>query len=166
LIEKFRREKYSEVVERLKNVTYIEGIGKFISKDAVEVDGGQVKGKKFLVAIGAKSNIIPVDGLEGVDYLTNEEALSLWKLPESLCVIGGRTLGLEFAQMFSQFGTKVTVLQRSNRILPGAEPEISQLLKQYLEEEGINIQTGMKISQIKKAGDKKIVIYNIGGRNH
>lgn len=163
LIEKFRREKYAEVLERLENVTYIAGKGRFISKNVVEVDGEKINGKKFLVAVGARSNIIPVSGLDEVDYLTNEEALSLKELPESLCVVGGRTLGLEFAQMFAHFGTKVTILQRSERILPDAEPEISQLLKQYLEEEGITVHTGMTLNSVKKAGKKKSVNFTVGG---
>ncbi|MFQ5800916.1 MAG: FAD-dependent oxidoreductase, partial [Candidatus Hydrothermarchaeales archaeon] len=109
LIERFRREKYADVLERLENVTYIEGKGRFISKNSAEVNGEAVEGKKFLVAVGARANIIPVEGLGEVDYLTNEEALNLKELPESLCVIGGRALGLEFAQMFAQFGTDVTI---------------------------------------------------------
>ncbi|MFV2040993.1 MAG: mercury(II) reductase, partial [Candidatus Hydrothermarchaeales archaeon] len=163
LIEKFRREKYAEVLERLENVTYVEGKGSFISKNVVEVDGEKINGKKFLVAVGARSNIIPVSGLDEMDYLTNEEALSLKELPESLCVVGGRTLGLEFAQMFAHFGTNVTILQRSERILPDAEPEISQLLKQYLEEEGITVHTGMTFKGVKKAGKKKSVNFTVGG---
>ena len=164
LVEKFRREKYAEVLDRLEKVTYIDGKGQFISKDVVEVGGEKIKGKKFLIAVGARSNIIPVEGLDEVDYLTNEEALSLKELPESLCVIGGRTLGLEFAQMFAHFGTSVTILQRSERIVPDAEPEISALLKQYLGEDGIDIHTGMKLNHVKSADSgKKIVNFTVGG---
>jgi mercuric reductase len=94
--------------------------------------------------------------------LTNEEALSLKKLPKSMCVIGGRSLGLEFAQMYSHFGTKVTVLQRSDRILPEEEPEISELLKKYLEEEGITIYTVTKINSVGKKRRNKIVNFTVG----
>ena len=164
LVEKFRKEKYADLVESLENVTYIEGIGSFISKNTVEVKGKKIEGEKFIVAAGARSNIIPVKGLESIDYLTNEEALSLKELPESLCIIGGRALGLEFAQMYAHFGTKVTVLQRSGRIIPEEEPEISDLLKQYLEEEGIKIYTGMDINFVKKSGSKKIVNFSLNGK--
>jgi len=164
LIERFRKEKYADVLERLENVTYVAGKGRFISKNIVEAGGERFEGKRFLIAVGARAKVISVEGLHKVDYLTNEEALSLQELPESLCVVGGRALGLEFAQMFAHFGTEVTVLQRSERILPDAEPEISALLKQYLEEEGVKVHTGMKLNHVKKAGDKKIVSFTVNGK--
>lgn len=162
LVKKFRKEKYADVVKGLENVTYFEGKGKFISKDEVEVEGKTLKGKKFLVAVGAISNIIPVQGIEKIEYLTNEEALSLKELPKSMCVIGGRALGLEFAQMYAHFGTKVTVLQRSDRILPEGEPEISEALRKYLEEEGIIIYTGTEINSVDKKGKNKTVNFTVG----
>ena len=164
LVEKFRKEKYAGLLKSLGNVTFIEGKSRFISKTSVEVNGQEIEGEKFIVAVGARSQIIPVKGIENIDYLTNEEALSLRELPESLCVVGGRALGLEFAQLFAHFGTKVTVLQRSDRIIPEEEPEISELLKQYLEEEGIEIYTGMSITGVRKSGGKKIVNFTAGGK--
>ncbi|MBI2583518.1 MAG: mercury(II) reductase [Candidatus Aenigmarchaeota archaeon] len=163
LVAKFRKEKYADLIENLENVTYIEGRGRFVSKNSVEVDGKKIEGGKFIVAVGARSNIIPVKGLDEINYLTNEEALDLKELPESLCVVGGRALGLEFAQMFSHFGTKVTVLQRSERVIPEEEPEISDALRQYLEEEGIKIYTGMNINFVKKSGSKKTVNFSVKG---
>ncbi|MBI2971814.1 MAG: mercury(II) reductase [Candidatus Aenigmarchaeota archaeon] len=164
LVGKFRKEKYADVAESLEHVTYIEGKGRFASKNAVEVNGQKIECEKFLVAVGAKSYVIPVKGLDSIDYLTNEEALDLKELPESLCVIGGRALGLEFAQMYSHFGTKVTILQRSGRIIPEEEPEISDLLRRYLEDEGIEIYTGMSINSIRKSGSKKVVNFSIKGK--
>jgi len=164
LVRKFRKEKYADLIESLENVTYIEGKGKFVSKNAVEINGKKIDGNKFIVAVGARSNVIPVKGLEGIDYLTNEEALDLKELPESLCVIGGRALGLEFAQMYAHFGTKVTVLQRSEKIIPEEEPEISDLLKRYLGEEGIGIYTGMNINGVRKSSSKKIVNFSVKGK--
>jgi len=164
MVEKFRKEKYADVVENLKNVTYINGKGKFVSKDEIEVNSQIFKGKKFIIAVGARTNIIPVKGIENIDYLTNEEILGLKELPESLCVVGGRALGLEFAQMFAHFGTKVTVLQRSDRILPEHEPEISVALKQYLEEEGITIYTGTKIDNVSKKGKNKVISFSANGK--
>jgi len=164
LVKKFRKEKYADVVKSLKNVTYFEGRGKFISKNKIKVGNNILKGEKFLIVVGARSNIIPVQGLEKIDYLTNEEALSLKELPESMCVIGGRALGLEFAQMYEHFGTKVTVLQRSERILPESEPEISEALIKYLEKEGITIYTGTKINYVDKKGGKKVINFAIGNK--
>lgn len=164
LVEKFRKEKYVNVVRSLRNITYFEGKGEFVSKNEVKVGSKILKGEKFLIAVGARANIIPIKGIEKIEYLTNEEALSLEELPKSMCVIGGRALGLEFAQMYAHFGTKVTVLQRSDRILPESEPEISEALRGYLEEEGIKIYTGTKINYVDKKGKKKIINFTGGNK--
>ena len=162
LVEKFRKEKYADLVESLDNVKFYSGLGRFVSKNEVEVGNNKIAGKKFIIAVGARSNIIPVKGLENIDYLSNEEALSLKELPESLCVVGGRALGLEFAQMYAHFGTKVTVLQRSEAIIPEEEPEISEALKEYLEQEGIRTITGMRINHVRKNGKNKILSVTAG----
>ncbi|MGB6530938.1 MAG: FAD-dependent oxidoreductase, partial [Candidatus Nitrosopolaris sp.] len=67
------------------------------------------------------SSIPPTKGIDDVDYLTNKEVLSLEEKPSSMIVVGGGPLGLEFAQMYSRFGTKVTVLQRNQRVIPDHE---------------------------------------------
>ena len=133
LVRTFRREKYKNVLDQLKTVDYIPQLAQFVSSNRVKAGDTDVEADNFLIATGARANLPPVEGLDKVDYLTNEEALSLSRLPESMIVIGGRTLGLEFAQMYSHFGTKVTVLQRSDRLLPEDEPEISDALRYYLE---------------------------------
>jgi len=80
-----------------------------------------------------------------------------------MIVIGGRALGLEFAQMFSRFGTKVTILQRNKRLIPNEEPEISDSLRQYLEEEGITIHTGVEIKSVRKQDNETIVSFSVDG---
>ena len=82
--------------------------------------------------------------------MTNVEALSPERVPDSLIVIGGRALGLEFSQLYAHIGTKVTLLQRSSRIIPEEEPEIADLLAGYLRAEGIDIRTGVEIQGVAK----------------
>jgi len=165
IVEELRKEKYEGVLSALESVTYYNGFAKFVSNEEVKVEGkGVIRGKKFVVATGARPNIPTIKGLNGIDYLTNEEALSLEEIPHSICIVGGRALGLEFAQMFSNFGSKVTVLQRSNRILPSHEPEISEELRRYLEDDGIEIFTGVQINEITKKGELKVVSASAGGK--
>ncbi len=163
LVRKFRKQKYSDVLKGLQNVELLPGEGRFISTNEVQVQRRTVRGRKFLIATGARSSIPNVEGIESVDYLTNEEALSLRELPKSLIVIGGRALGLEFAQMYAHFGTRVTLLQRSDRILPDHEPEISSALRTYLEEEGIRIHTAVHLKRVFQRGETKVVDTAIKG---
>ena len=164
LVRKFRKEKYQNVLANLENVEYIPELARFVSSKEVRIGKKTITAEKFLIATGARAKPPPVQGLDSVDYLTNEEALSLKKLPGSMIVIGGRTLGLEFAQMYAHFGTEVTILQRSDRLLPEDEPEISDALKFYLEEEGVEIHTGVGIERASIAGKMKIIDASINGK--
>ena len=99
-----------------------------------------------------------------MDYLTNVDALSLRNKPASMVVLGGRALGLEFAQMYSHLGTKVTLLQRSDRIIPEEEPEISEALRYYLEDEGIEVKTGVEVNRVYQTQGEKVVVATAKGR--
>src|SRR5712691_5219019 len=117
----------------------------------------------MIIATGARSNIHTIEGIDQIDYLTNEEALNLKELPRSLCVIGGRALGLEFAQMYAQFGTKVVVLQRSGRILPEHEPEVSDELTKDLSDLGIRIYTKVAVDRVARKGQRKSIAFTVNG---
>ena len=164
LVESMRFSKYQKIIGKLKNVKYINGFASFIDKNTLKVNGKEIKAKRILIATGARARIPEINGIEKIKYLTNEEALSMKKLPKSMVIIGGRALGLEFAEMFSHFGVKVTLLQRSDRILPNWEPEVSYYLEQYLRDEGVNIITNAKIDRV--LGSKEIVdvYFSVKGR--
>lgn len=164
LVERFRAGKYRSVLESLENVSYIGEFGSFTGKGAIKAGKKELQAKHVLIATGARASIPKINGVEKVDYLTNEEALALKELPESLIVVGGRAQGLEFAQMFERFGATVTVLQRSGAILPGWEPEISSALQAYLREEGINIVTNVDIREVSQSKGRKAVVANVNGK--
>lgn len=166
LVLLLRDQKYSHVVESMPNLEFIEGQGKFLSQNEIAVNGKVLRGKNIIIATGSLSSVPPIKGINEIDYLTNIEALDLKERPDSMIVIGGRALGLEFAQIFSRLGTRVTVLQRSEKIIPDEEPEISQLLRSYLENEGIKIHTGTSIQSVRKDADSKIIVkVNVGGNS-
>ena len=163
LIEKFRNEKYFKVLKGLKNVTYINSFASFKDKNTIIAGKKDIYAKNILIAAGARANVPKFNGIENVSYLTNEEALSLKSLPKSIIIIGGRALSLEFAQMFSNFGAKVILLQRSSTILPDWEPELINFLSKYLQEEGINIITNTDIKEIAENESKKYVKASVNG---
>lgn len=137
LVKYLRKQKYYDVLSSFENVKLIEGSVSFVSNKTLKVnnDGNSKKileGNKFIIATGSSPSIPLFKGIDNVDYLTNNEALSLKEKPESMIVVGSRALGLEFAQMYSRFGTKITLLQRSDRIIPDQEPEISEGLHHYV----------------------------------
>jgi len=172
LVEKLRQEKYEKVLKSLEYVTAIEGRAKFVSQNEVEVNGPafaktstgseKLSAEKFIIATGSTVNVPPIDGIREVGFVTHIEALKMTKQPKSLVVIGAGPLGLEFAQMFSRFGTKVTILQRGDSIFPHSEKELTDRLAKILSREGITIKTNVEVKRARKEGDKKIVSYQIG----
>ncbi len=121
-------------------------------------------GKKFIVATGSSTRIPQIEGIDKVNYLTNVEALSLRDKPDSMVIIGGRALGLEFAQMYAHMGTQVTLLQRSEQIIPEEEPAISDALRFYLEEEGITIKTEAHVKRVFEKNGEKTVVATCNGK--
>jgi len=164
IVASLRKGKYADVLASLKGVDFVRGQAAFMSPREVKAGGQRYEGKKFVIATGSSATVPPIPGIEGVGYLTNVEALSLQERPDSMIVLGGRALGLEFAQMYQNMGTPVTVLQRSARIVPEEEPEVSEYLRRYLEEDGVRIHTGVEILSVAQTKERKVVTAKIGER--
>lgn len=157
LVEELRQHKYVDVLKDDPNVTIIKSYGRLIDKNTVEADGKKYTAENILIATGSSTFIPEIPGLKEIPYLTNETLYKLEELPEHLIIIGGRYIALENAQMFARLGSKVTILQRSFRILPDEMPDITETLKEYLEEEGIEILTGTKIKSVNRKNSKVII---------
>ncbi len=129
----------------------------FVSSNEVEAGGKIYSAAKFVIGTGSKTFIPPITGLEDVGYITYEEAIDLVEKPKSLLVFGGGAIGCEFAQIFSSLGSKVTVVNRSDRILSKEDKEVSELVKALFENQGIAVLTNTGVVKVEKKGDKKIV---------
>ena len=164
LISDMRTDKYENVLKGLENISFIEGFASFNENGTISAGKKEISAEKILIATGARASIPKIEGVDTTPYLTNEEALSLAELPESITIVGGRAMGLEFAQMFSSLGSKVTILQRSNTILPGWEPEVSTSLSQYLQDSGIKLVTGANTTKIGEEDGKKYVEFSVNGK--
>ncbi len=145
--------------ERFKRlgVTVIHGEASFLSSDTVRVGDGRIKSKKFVVATGSRSTAPPIEGLRQSGFLTHVEALNLTQQPKSLLILGAGPIGLEFAQLFSRLGTKVTVLEVLGQILPREDTEVAQKLEEYLRAEGVEIYTCTRAFRVEVKNGQKIV---------
>lgn len=164
LVAKLRAEKYEKVLNGLESVTHIEGRAHFVSPNEIEVDGQKYRAKKFIIAAGSTATVPSIDGIKDIGYLTHIEALQIKQQPKELIVIGAGPLGLEFAQMYARFGSKVTILQRNVSIFSPAERELTDRLAEILTNEGITIKTNAQVTAAKKMGDKKVITYTIDGK--
>jgi mercuric reductase len=164
LIEKLRRKKYKNIIETL-GVEIIAGEASFMSPTELRVGDDVLTAPRFIIATGSSPSFPPMEGISTVKPMTNIEALEPKTVPESLIIIGGRALGLEFSQIYAHLGTKVTLLQRSSRIVPEEEPEISEMMANYLAAEGIDIRTGVDLTKVAEEGGRTTVSARVGGKS-
>lgn len=121
-----------EALESEQHVHLVQGVARFLEPRLLEVGGTTLRGRKVFIASGSRPVVPPIPGLESLPFLTNETVLGLEEQPSSLVMLGGGYVGLEYAHFFSALGTKVTVVEQGERLLPFEEPEISALLERSL----------------------------------
>ena len=165
LVAELRYAKYISVAESDENIDLVEGRAYFISPSEIKANGEIYRAEKFIIATGARPAVPPIKGLDDAGYLTSRTILQLEDLPESLAIIGGGYIALEIGQLFSRLGTQVTILERGKRILSRAEPIISEHLQKYMEEDGIAIHTSASISNARKAGDEREIVFKVGDKS-
>jgi len=164
LVEYLRQEKYEKVLKNLANVSLIEGKARFSSRDTVEVNGKVLSARKFVIATGSTASVPPIEGIREAGYLTHVQALKLKQQPRELLIVGGGPLGLEFAQMYARFGTKVTILERMSSLFPHSESTLVDRLAATLAKEKIEIKTAVKVTRAKKENGNKILTYEDSGK--
>lgn len=142
---------------------YTEGVtvkfGQVSFKSATELvlNGELFSSRNTLIATGSRPAVPEVEGLEEVGYLTNEGAFDLMNLPTSLIIVGGGPVGIELSQAFERLGSKVTLIQGPERILPREDQEVSDAVARVLTGEGIEIVTGARFVKASRNGNKKVV---------
>ena len=130
----------------------------FVDNETLSVNGQDVKFSSAVIATGSRAVIPPIDGLDDVDYLTNETVFSLTELPKRLAVVGGGPIGCELAQAFAQLGSKVTVIQSDQRILSHDDPEASEVVAKSMESDGVEILYNSKAQRTAKSDDGAITV--------
>ncbi|WP_131742537.1 dihydrolipoyl dehydrogenase family protein [Actinomadura roseirufa] len=142
--------------ERLtgKGVRLVRGRGRITAPREVSVDGQVFRARRgILLNTGTDPVAPPIGGLEGTPYWTNREAVQATEVPDSLLVLGGGVVGVEMAQVFSRFGSRVTIVEAADRLIVNEEPEASALLATVFEREGIGVRTGVKVTGVSHDGE-------------
>lgn len=139
-----------------KNLDFYEALASFIADYTLQVKGETIKGKHIFIASGSRPVIPPIKGLDGTDYLTSENVLQLTRAPESMTIIGGGYIAVEYGHFFAAMGTDVTIIEMADRLLLSEEPEISGLLKNEMSKR-MRILLNTQALEIKKSGKGCIV---------
>src|SRR5438552_12104973 len=135
------------------NVTVIEGHGRFESAHVVRVGDRQLTAPEIFINTGGRPTIPPIDGLGEIDYLTSSSMMHVDFLPEHLIVIGGSYIGLEFAQMYRRFGSRVTVIEMAPRLIAREDEEVSAAVQSILEGESIAFRLNAECLSMTRQGD-------------
>ncbi|CAM4204052.1 dihydrolipoyl dehydrogenase [Lacicoccus alkaliphilus] len=169
-------ERKDEIVQTLRNgvesllhnnkVDIYNGIAEVTSGHQVVVDEDtELKGEKIIIASGSRPSIPPVNGLEQIDYHTTDSIFEMNYIPDSIVIVGGGVIGTEIADMFSSFGTKVTIIELNERIIPTEDESASNHLLKALRKKGVKILLKHQVNEVSQdTSNKKLVISDDSGK--
>ncbi|WP_338666981.1 dihydrolipoyl dehydrogenase family protein [Pseudodesulfovibrio methanolicus] len=147
-------------------VKVLFGEARFEDEHVVDCSGERLSARFWILATGSAPAVPPIDGLEDVDYLTNEDLFSLDRLPGSLAVIGGGPIGCEMAQAFARLGTRVTIVQRNCQLLPVEDEDMAEVVRGALEAEGVSVELCTATSGVRRVNGEVEVEFTRTGRSH
>ena len=146
-----------EGITQSKGLDFYEGEGRFIKDHTLDVNGEKIKADRIFIASGSRPMIPPIKGLDDVGYLTNETVLQMKEKPESMVIIGGGYIAVEYGHFFAAMGTKVTIVEMADRLVLAEDPEISEVLKKALSKR-MDIYTNALAEEVKKSDTSITVV--------
>jgi len=147
-------------LKTMENLTVFEGHGRLESANSVRVNGDLLEAETIVVNVGGRALVPDMPGVHDIPYLTNSSMMEVDFLPEHLIVIGGSYIGLEFAQMYRRFGSRVTVVQRGGRLVEREDEDVSEAIKEIIENEGIEVRLNAECAAFEKRGNQIAVTSN------
>jgi pyruvate/2-oxoglutarate dehydrogenase complex dihydrolipoamide dehydrogenase (E3) component len=139
-------------LEGSENTTVYQGHARFTGAKTVSVNGETLEADKIVINTGGRALVPSITGLETVSYFTNSSILEADNLPEHLLIIGGSYIGLEFAQVYRRLGSRVTVIEMADRLIAREDADVSEGVRDILEDEGIDIRLRAKCLAVEKDG--------------
>jgi pyruvate/2-oxoglutarate dehydrogenase complex dihydrolipoamide dehydrogenase (E3) component len=127
-------------LEGMDNVDLIHGHASFVGTHSIEVNGDVLEAEKIFINVGARARVPDWNGLNAVPFFTNSSIMDVDFLPEHLIIVGGSYIGLEFAQIYRRFGSKVTVIEMGDRIIQRDDEDVSAAVQDILEGEGVKFR--------------------------
>ncbi len=140
-------------LKNMDNLTVYEGHGRFESPTSVRVNGDVLEAERIILNVGARAFVPDMDGLSDVSYLTNSSVMEVDFLPEHLVIIGGSYIGLEFAQIYRRFGSRVTVVEKGERLIARDDEDVSAAVKEIVENEGVEVRLEANCLAVEKRGE-------------
>ena len=127
-----------------RNITFIEGHGKLVAKDTIEVNGARYTGKNVLLATGSYARTLPGLDIDGKKVIASDQAIKMEYVPKSVIVLGGGVIGCEFASVWKSFGADVTIIEGLPHLVALEDESSSKLLERAYRKRGINFELGVR----------------------
>jgi dihydrolipoamide dehydrogenase len=170
-LDKMKKRK-DDVINRLRSgiaflmkqgkIDVFNGLGVIESTNTVKVISEEteetIEAGKIIIATGSNPVVPPIPGLDTVSFETSDSIFDIKEIPESIAIIGGGVIGVEFACIFASLNTKVTVIEMADRLAPSEDVEASKLLEKVLKKKGIQILTSTKVQRVEKSGEKIAIV--------
>ena len=147
----------------IKTLTNIRGEARFTGPNTVRVGDGELSAPKIFINVGGRPSVPDWPGISGVPYLTNTSMMAVDFLPAHLVILGGSYIGLEFAQMYRRFGSRVTVIEAGPRLIGREDADVSGAVRAMLEGEGITVYVDADNLAITREADQVRVAFGAGG---
>lgn len=150
-VEGIAAEEGDDLFERA-GVEVLHGRGVLRGPKALEVEGRRITAERIVLSTGTRPAVPPVEGIDDVPALTNENLFELDRLPASVLVLGGGPTGCELAQGLRRFGARVALVEMAERLVPTEDPEASEVLRRVLEREGVDVRCGGRLEKMEPSG--------------
>lgn len=144
------------------NVTLIKEWGEFTGPKTIRIGDKEIAGEKIYINTGTRAFVPPVDGIDSVSWMDSAGLLDLEELPKHLLIIGGGYIGVEFSQIFRRFGSEVTIIQRSDQLMPREDADVANSIREFLEEEGIEVLYNSEADSVTEVNGKIVLNLKLG----
>jgi pyruvate/2-oxoglutarate dehydrogenase complex dihydrolipoamide dehydrogenase (E3) component len=141
-------------LDNMENLVVYRGHARLESARSIRVNGDRLDADRIVLNVGGRALVPNVTGIDEVDYLTSSSIMEVDYLPEHLVIIGGSYIGLEFAQMYRRFGSRVTVVEMGPRLIGREDEDVSTTVREILEAEGIEVRVDAGCIGLSQRGDR------------
>jgi pyruvate/2-oxoglutarate dehydrogenase complex dihydrolipoamide dehydrogenase (E3) component len=140
-------------LEKTPNCTVYRGHARFESPNEVSVGDARLISERIFINVGGRAAIPQLEGIDGVPYFTNSSIMGVDFIPKHLIIVGGSYIGLEFGQMYRRFGSQVTIIEMSPRLIHREDEDVSDAIREIIEAEGIEVHLNAKCISVSRQGD-------------
>lgn len=162
-VERIREDHYQHEVDHTANLTVLHARGRFLEPNLIRAGNQEYQAEQVLIATGGRPRVVPIPGLDQVNFLTSYNSLHLPCFPASVIMLGGGVIALEMGQMFARFGTQVTILERGPHLLAEFDSRLTAQFRAMLEVEGIRILCNVEAQRVEKQGGETTLYALING---